>query len=126
LGLGAGAHGCIAGRRYANICSVEKYVERMRTGKKRRFPLSPAARSRLRSQDEEMRETIWLGLRLTEAGVDREGYRRRFEVDYYERFPKEIDSSIQNGLLEWTAGEKAVRLTTKGRLLGNRVFSLFV
>jgi oxygen-independent coproporphyrinogen-3 oxidase len=127
LGLGAGAHGCAVGRRYANICSVEKYIEKMRTGKKRRFPLSPAAiRSRLRSHDEEMRETIWLGLRLTEAGVDREGYRRRFGVDYYDRFREEIDSSIHDGLLEWTAGEKAVRLTTKGRLLGNRVFCLFV
>jgi oxygen-independent coproporphyrinogen-3 oxidase len=73
-----------------------------------------------------MRETMWLGLRLTEAGVDREGYRRRFGVDYCDRFRKEIDSSIHDGLLEWTAGEKTVRLTTKGRLLGNRVFCLFV
>ncbi len=127
LGLGAGAHGCAAGRRYANVCSVEKYVERMRTGGKRRFPLSPAAtRSRIRTRDEEMRETMWLGLRLTEAGVDRDGYRLSFGEDYYERFPKEIDSSIHDGLLEWTAGEKAVRLTTRGRLLGNRVFRLFV
>jgi oxygen-independent coproporphyrinogen-3 oxidase len=26
LGLGAGAHGCAAGRRYANVSSVEKYI----------------------------------------------------------------------------------------------------
>jgi oxygen-independent coproporphyrinogen-3 oxidase len=127
LGLGAGAHGCAAGRRYANVCSVEKYVATMRAGGKRRYPLSPAAtRSRIRTRDDEMRETIWLGLRLTEAGVDREDYRRRFSEDYYERFPKEIDSSIHDGLLEWTAGGQAIRLTTRGRLLGNRVFMLFV
>jgi oxygen-independent coproporphyrinogen-3 oxidase len=127
LGLGAGAHGCAAARRYANICSVEKYVERMRTGVTRRFPLSPAAtRSRLRGRDEELRETMWLGLRLTEAGVDREGYRSRFGDDYYELFQKEIDSCIHDGLLEWTSGGQELRLTPKGRLLGNRVFRLFV
>ncbi len=127
LGLGAGAHGCAAGRRYANVCSVEKYIERMRTDSTRRFPLSPAAtRSRLRARDEEIRETMWLGLRLTEAGVEREAFCRRFEVDYYDRFPKEIDSSIADGLLEWTGQQKALRLTPRGRLLGNRVFRLFV
>ena len=127
LGLGAGAHGCAAGKRYANICSIEKYVERMRTGRLRRFPLSAAAtRSRLRTREEEIRETMWLGLRLTEAGVDRKEYRGRFGEDYYDRFKKEIDSSLTDGLVEWTAGEQSLRLATRGRLLGNRVFRLFV
>ncbi|MGD0174330.1 MAG: radical SAM family heme chaperone HemW [Anaerolineales bacterium] len=127
LGLGAGAHGCAAGRRYANVCSVEKYIERMRTERTRRFPLSPAAtRSHIRTRDEDMRETIWLGLRLTEAGVDREEYRRRFGEDYYARFKKEIDSSVTDGLVEWTGEQAALRLSPHGRLLGNRVFQLFV
>ena len=127
LGFGAGAHGCTAGKRYANIRSVEKYLERMGTGRARRFPLSPAeSRSALRALDEEMRETMWLGLRLTEAGVDRERYQNRFQEDYYGRFRKEIDASIADGLLEWTKNGDALRLTTRGRLLGNRVFQLFV
>lgn len=127
LGFGAGAHGCAAGRRYANIYSIEKYIERMGAGRPRRFPLTPAGtRSTLRTRDEEMRETMWLGLRLTEAGVDRENYQRRFGEDYGDRFRKEIESAEQDGLLEWTAGGKALRLTRRGRLLGNRVFLLFV
>ncbi|MGB7539989.1 MAG: radical SAM family heme chaperone HemW [Anaerolineales bacterium] len=127
LGFGAGAHGCAAGKRYANICSVEKYIERMRTGNARRFPLTPAAsRSANQTREEELRETMWLGLRLTEAGVDREAYRIRFGEDYYDRFRKEIDSSIAGGLLEWTRNGEALRLTPRGRLLGNQVFQLFV
>ena len=127
LGLGAGAHGCAAGRRYANIRSVEGYIERLRTGRGRRFPLTPAStRSHIRTRDEEMRETMWLGLRLTEAGVSREDYRSRFGEDYSDPFQKEIESSMKVGLLEWTDGERAIRLTRRGRLLGNRVFQLFV
>jgi oxygen-independent coproporphyrinogen-3 oxidase len=127
LGFGAGAHGCAAGRRYANIRSIEKYIERMQAGRARRFPLTPAgASSALRTREEEMRETMWLGLRLTEAGVDRENYRRRFEEDYYVLFRVEIDSALKDGLLEWADEEKFIRLTKQGRLLGNRVFRLFV
>jgi oxygen-independent coproporphyrinogen-3 oxidase len=127
LGLGAGAHGCAANRRYANIRSVEKYIERIRTGRIRRFPLTSAAtHSAIRTRDAEMREMMWLGLRLTEAGVDRDKYRLRFGDDYYGQFRKEIDSSIAAGLLEWAPDRNALRLTPRGRLLGNRVFQLFV
>jgi oxygen-independent coproporphyrinogen-3 oxidase len=127
LGFGAGAHGCATGKRYANIRSIEKYIQRMRDGRPRRFPLTPAcSRSTFRSSEEEMRETMWLGLRLTEAGVNRRAYRRRFGEDYSERFRGEIESAVKDGLLEWTAGDAAVRLTPRGRLLGNRVFQLFV
>jgi oxygen-independent coproporphyrinogen-3 oxidase len=127
LGFGAGARGCAAGKRYANICSVDKYIDRLRTGSALRFPLTPAvSRSALQSREDAMRETMWLGLRLTEAGVDRDSYRSRFGEDYYERFRKEIDSSIAGGLLEWARDEDILRLTARGRLLGNQVFQLFV
>jgi len=127
LGFGAGAHGCAAGKRYANIRSVDKYIERMRSGRARRFPLSPAvSRSVLHTREDELREAMWLGLRLTEAGVDRFTYQNRFGEDYYHRFREEIDSSIADGLLEWTRNGDALRLTPRGRLLGNRVFQLFV
>ena len=127
LGFGAGAHGCAVGKRYANIRSVEKYIERMRAGKARRFPLTPAVSlSTRRVREEEMRETMWLGLRLTEAGVSRVGFRRRFDVDFGEFFRKEIDPTVAGGLLEWTRDGEALRLTPRGRLLGNQVFQLFV
>jgi oxygen-independent coproporphyrinogen-3 oxidase len=127
LGFGAGAHGCAGGKRYATIRSVEKYIARLRNGWSRRFPLTTAvSRSVVRTRDDEMRETMWLGLRLTETGVDRGGFRRRFDEDYYDRFRVEIESAIAEGLLEQTPPENSLRLTPRGRLLGNRVFRLFV
>jgi oxygen-independent coproporphyrinogen III oxidase len=127
LGFGAGAHGCATGKRYANIRSVEKYIERMNTGGPRRFPLTPAvSRSTRRTREEEMRETMWLGLRLTEAGVSRAGFRRRFDLDFREIFRKEIDPTVAGGLLEWARDGDSLRLTPRGRLLGNQVFQLFV
>ncbi len=127
LGIGAGAHGCAAGKRYSNICSVEKYIERMHSGSPRRFPLTPAAScSVVRTRESESGETIWLGLRLTEAGVDRSEYRSRFGEDYCDRFRKEIETSIAGGLLEWARDGEILRLTPRGRLLGNQVFQLFV
>jgi len=127
LGFGAGAHGCAAGRRYANIRSLEKYCRRMAADRRRVFPLSAAASSsRLRTPEQERRETMWLGLRLTEAGVERGAYMSRFGEDFYDRFRKEIDSGLADGLLEWRGAERALRLTRRGRLLGNRAFLLFV
>jgi hypothetical protein len=48
---------------------------------------------------------MWLGLRLTEAGVGRVEFRSAFGEDYYARFKKEIDSSLADGLAEWLSGE---------------------
>jgi oxygen-independent coproporphyrinogen-3 oxidase len=127
LGLGAGAHGCADGRRYANIRSVGQYIARMRCDSTRRFPLTPAAtRSRIRSREEEMHETMWLGLRLTEAGVDRPDFQARFGEDLQHLFGQQIEESIADGLLEWSPNGACLRLTGRGRLLGNRVFSKFV
>jgi oxygen-independent coproporphyrinogen-3 oxidase len=126
VGLGAGAHGCAKGRRYANIRSVEKYIQRMESARSRRFPLTAATvTSRLRSREEDMRETMWLGLRLTQAGVSRRDFQSRFGEDFQDVFRPAVEESIAEGLLEWD-GEDRLKLTARGRLLGNRVFSRFV
>jgi oxygen-independent coproporphyrinogen-3 oxidase len=126
LGLGAGAHGCAAGKRYANIRSVDKYIRRMKAARPRRFPLSSATvTSRIRTREDEMRETMWLGLRLTEAGVSRREFLDRFGVDFNKVFDTAGKDSVREGLLEWD-GDDRLRLSTTGRLLGNRVFSRFV
>lgn len=127
LGFGAGAHGCAGGRRIANIRSVEKYTARMRSGRIRRFPLGPANTSnQVRSREEEIRETMWLGLRLTERGVVRTEFRERFGEDFSSRFRDEIEELKSTRLLEWAEDGERLRLTKRGRLLGNQVFLKFV
>ena len=80
------------------------------------------------------------GLRLTREGVSAETFRERFGQEMKTVFGKEIEDLVQLGLLEWTysplpmgegTGEvpqrgMRVRLTRRGRLLGNQAFVRFV
>jgi putative oxygen-independent coproporphyrinogen III oxidase len=127
FGLGAGAHGYARGRRYSNVLAPATYLRRMRTAARGAFPLSrAAARSEVIAVDEEMRQTMWLGLRLTEEGVPVEAFRTRFGRTPEEIFTREIAESIDRGLIERTSQPARLRLTARGRLLANQVFVRFV
>lgn len=132
LGFGAGAHGSADHLRISNVLRIRTYIDHMeaiRSTVGQAFPLSPAtvSRKRVTSRDE-MQETMMLGLRLTQEGVSEETFRARFGREMQEVFGKEIDELAGLGLLEWiiTPESKAVRLTRRGRLLGNQVFMRFV
>jgi len=75
-----------------------------------------------------MRETMLLGLRLTESGVSEEDFSHRFGVSYFDIFQNQIADLVSKGLLQKIQkdGHMRIRLTKKGRLLGNQVFIQFV
>ncbi len=126
LGLGAGAHGFIAGYRTVNVRSPKAYIKRLTSPNQvPSFPRTPAT-SEARAIDRltEMRETMMMGLRLTQEGVADATFRQRFHTSLRKAFGKEIDSLVTVGLLEWS--QEAIRLTRRGRLLGNQVFMAFV
>lgn len=125
FGLGAGAHGYAGGLRYSNLLRIKTYVERMNGPASAAYPLSAAAVNQHRnSAREDMQETMMTGLRLTDEGVSAEAFGRRFGVALTQAFGKEIDELLRFELLEWS-GER-LRLTERGRLLGNQVFLRFV
>lgn len=126
LGFGAGAHGWANGLRIANVLRIRSYIERMKEKwETHPFPISPATVSRtLISPYAEMQETMMTGLRLTREGVSAADFRLRFGRDVRDVFAKEIDALIAVGLLEWSGDN--LRLTGRGRLLGNQVFMSFV
>jgi oxygen-independent coproporphyrinogen-3 oxidase len=132
LGLGAGAHGYARDRRTANTRPPLAYIQRMQAGDgrvlKERFPGSPAAiQSNLLDQSTAMGETMFMGLRLTDEGVSRNKFQARFGISIDEVFGDEIGALIELGLLEFDQpGGDSLRLTSKGRLLGNQVFVRFV
>ncbi len=64
-----------------------------------------------------------LGLRLT-AGVGREEFRARYGRGLEEVYGPVIARLVDDGLLESDA--RGIRLTSRGRLLGNRVFAEFL
>ena len=77
---------------------------------------------------EEIQETMMLGLRLTQQGIGDGEFKSRFGNNMESLFTKEIDSLLHQELLEWgiLEGDRILRLTRKGRMLGNRVFCEFV
>ncbi|HOG47268.1 MAG TPA: radical SAM family heme chaperone HemW, partial [Anaerolineae bacterium] len=112
-GCGAAAYSFLAGRRRGNVAHPRDYVARIQRGE------STTAEEERISPKLELAETMILGLRLV-AGVSRARFRARFGADPIAVYPEAIGESTALGLLE--TGDEAIRLTPRGRLLGNQVF----
>jgi oxygen-independent coproporphyrinogen-3 oxidase len=143
LGFGAGAHGYASGVRYSNVLRIKTYIERFQLPLVIHypFPFSPTTVNRLPSTVRtEMQEMMMLGLRLTREGVSAQTFADRFQVQMVDMFGKEINELGRLGLLEWVdlppcppslqgkggRGDRSLRLTPRGHLLGNQVFVRFV
>ncbi len=117
LGLGPAAASYLDGVRYKNVEDLEAYLTALLSGKlppREEECLSPEAR---------FREAVILGLRLLE-GVSRLRLLQEFGLDLKEYYGPVLEDLIKKELLEW-AGD-FLRLTKKGLLLANQVFSYLV
>ena len=130
LGLGAGAHGFAAGVRTVNVLAPSAYIRRMSEHyplANYPFPRTPAMTDVTQiDKVTEMGETMMMGLRLVQEGVSNSVFTQRFERSLPEVYGSQISSLISQGLLEWAGGGDILRLTARGRLLGNRVFREFI
>ncbi len=129
FGVGAGAHGYVGGIRTANVLSPKTYIRRFHSaGDRLSFPRTFATAWVHKNQPrDEMAETLVMGLRLTQEGVSKSVFRRRFGGDLTAVYGAEIDELIGLGLLEWAGDDQErLRLTARGRLLGNQVFLRFL
>lgn len=131
LGLGAGAHGYANHTRTANVLMPVDYIEKMEKAHEIDrwiFPISPAAcEYTILSPLEEMGEYMMMGLRLTQEGVTDEVYWKRFGMTLEQCYGSQIQRLTSLGLLEWVdSPNRRLRLTVKGRLLGNQVFREFI
>lgn len=130
-GLGAGAHGFLAGHRTANVLAPAAYIKRMREAvqaggaRAAQLPRTPAtASAEPVDAQREMGETMMMGLRLVREGVSQAGFAERFGSSLEQAYGRSIRALQQRGLLEIASG--VLRLTQQGRLLGNQVFMEFV
>jgi oxygen-independent coproporphyrinogen-3 oxidase len=73
---------------------------------------------------DEMDETMMLGFRLTREGIRPSRFRARFGSEPETRYGPRLRRLEADGLIE--RGPDVLRLTERGRLLGNRVFGSFV
>lgn len=125
IGLGAGAHGYAGGVRTANVLAPAAYIQRCLEGETQAFPRTPATASATPvDRQSEIGEMMMMGLRLTREGVSDAVFRERFGQGLLDLFPRQIERLAQIGLLEWASD--SLRLTPRGRLLGNQVFMEFV
>lgn len=128
FGLGAGAHGYINGVRTANLRGVKAYIHSIVKNQSTGFPASSAVETTLPvDRWTAMQEHLMMGLRLLDEGVSNALFQQRFGVGLQQAFPQQIQRLEQIGLMEWAGeGGDVLRLTRRGWLLGNQVFSEFV
>jgi oxygen-independent coproporphyrinogen-3 oxidase len=125
LGFGAGAHSHRnvrsrrepVERRWWNVLAPAEYIARVEAGR------SAEAGGEEVSPTQAMGETMMLGLRLRD-GISADVFYTRFGRALGEVYGRELDELTTQGLVEWD--ERCVRLTARGRLLGNQVFMWFV
>ncbi|WP_404468538.1 radical SAM family heme chaperone HemW [Sutcliffiella horikoshii] len=116
-GIGAGAHSYTEGVRRANHGPLKKYMDSIsETG----FPYKE---EHVVTREERIEEEMFLGLRKTQ-GVSISRFERKFDAEMLNILKGPIEENIQKGLLEQQGD--FIRLTKKGKFLGNEVFQAFI
>lgn len=116
IGFGAGAHSKIGNKRFCNITKPGDYIKTAGTDAR----ISEVTEL---SADDIVSEAIFLGLR-TMDGIKMDDFQARFGRPLYNIYGPQIDKLLEEGLLEQT--DSSLRLSQKGILLGNEVFSRFI
>lgn len=117
IGLGAGAHGYVNGKRYSNHGPIKKYMQTIDTGEQ------PFMMQKEVTNVEKMEEEMFLGLRKNE-GVSLAKFEERYGLTLRDVYGKELDELFQRELL--VLENNFVRLTSRGRFMGNEVFQYFL
>jgi oxygen-independent coproporphyrinogen-3 oxidase len=118
LGIGAGAFGTVRGTRAMNHLLPETYINALEEG--------ALPHSNIENLDESTArgETMMLGLRLLDDGIDARTFEARHGVALEEHFGEQIAEMDKVGLLERTT--HGVRLTPRGMMLANDVAAAFL
>ena len=128
LGFGAGAHSHFMHSRSENLKAIADYIGSFAKNQSAEF-ISPAATKYISLSDkDEMSETMMMGMRLTGEGISSVDFAERFGAQLEVIYSEEIAKLQKRELVEWIIknGQQRLRLTQKGRLLGNQVFLEFI
>ncbi len=131
LGLGVAAHSNIGNFRFSNTDTIETYIQRINEYNVNNFSFITSPAQNWQTENDpltEMRETMMLGFRLLEEGIDLEAFNHRFGVDAEILFSKEIAYLTKRGLIEKSTVEGTSRLRLCKHAVGiaNQVFKEFV
>jgi oxygen-independent coproporphyrinogen-3 oxidase len=117
LGFGPGAHGMTGRQRYSNFEDLDSYSQTLS------YRSLPVLTVEEMSPEVRLKDAIIMGLRLVK-GVDLDFMSARYGVDVKAFVLETTGDLISAGLLELR--ENNAKLTSKGRLLSNMVFSRWV
>src|SRR6266705_6222017 len=113
LGMGAGAHSYFGGRRFSNILDPQEYITLLKKQQR------PEVDGELIDHIQEMSETAFLALR-TAQGLHLPTFEERFAEPFTQFVGTRLRTVEEAGLLEQE--HEWIRLSKRGRLLGNEVF----
>ncbi|MCG7345082.1 radical SAM family heme chaperone HemW [Sporosarcina sp. ACRSL] len=116
-GIGAGAHGYVKGKRYANYGPLKKYMESMEDGSR------PVMEEHEVTETEAMEEEMFLGLRKL-AGVSVHSFETKFGKSLNNVYGDVLKELSGKGLIFESEG--SIKLTGKGVFRGNEVFQQFL
>lgn len=117
FGFGAGAHGYVDGIRNVNAGPVKHYLELIdQTG----FPYKETHQV---TKEEQIEEEMFLGLRKIE-GVKSADFQAKYGAAPEALFSTVLEDLEEKGLI--VKDDNGIRLTRKGKLLGNEVFQAFL
>ncbi|KAF1084096.1 Oxygen-independent coproporphyrinogen-III oxidase 1 [Sporotomaculum syntrophicum] len=116
LGLGPAAHSRLRRVRMSNETNLTDYTTRLNAG------MLPVAWSEDITQENDIFETIFLGLRMT-GGLDLERFKQRFGRSLNEIYPGLVESLVNKGQLKLRGNHLC--LTPAGMLLANAVMCEF-
>lgn len=117
IGFGAAAHSKFNDFRFANFSDLDIYKEYIDNQEK------PICENQLIDGEEDLFETIMLGLRLNE-GISIIEIEKSYGIDFRVKYRDAINEGINKGLLEFQ-GDK-LKLTLLGMDLSNQVFVAFL
>lgn len=135
IGVGPGAHSSLHNHRFSNLNSPRQYINKLKSTKISNYqPWQKLTEEKLRNlpfiddvealeKGIQMGETMMLGLRLNE-GIHLDSFNQRFGQDLRHVYTEELEDLTNLGLLHYD--EESLKLTDKGRLLGNEVFARFL
>ena len=113
LGMGAGAYSSFGGRRFSDVRDPVEYIRLLKTHQ------WPEAESETIDKAQAMSETAFLALR-TAQGLHLPTFEQRFAIPFTQFVGDRLRFVEEAGLLEREPDR--IRLSKRGRLLGNEVF----
>ena len=136
IGIGPGAHSLLSSYRFSNIESPKKYIQKLKSNPdfektqnnkqtdKDKFLTIPTTEN-YEKQDikTKMSDTMIMGLRL-DSGINLNEFEEKFQIKIEKIFPGKIDNLISENLINKKNNQ--IKLSDKGKLLGNEVFINFL